>query len=92
MLPTNPLLMMIFDSPKEITTDPLSMLWLFPLTAAAGLLNPLAYPLAVCPMLLLIVVMGYQRGNMLPGMHMEFIVESIFILSGLLAFIFTLAG
>jgi 4-hydroxy-3-methylbut-2-enyl diphosphate reductase len=65
---------------------------LFPLTAAAGLLNPLAYPLAVCPMLLLIVVMGYQRGNMLPGMHMEFIVESIFILSGLLAFIFTLTG
>jgi (E)-4-hydroxy-3-methyl-but-2-enyl pyrophosphate reductase len=53
---------------------------------ALGLLEPTAYALALCPLLLFLVVSGYQRGNMLPGLRIEFLVESILVLSGFLVF------
>jgi (E)-4-hydroxy-3-methyl-but-2-enyl pyrophosphate reductase len=53
---------------------------------ALGFLKPAVYAMAICPALLFLVVSRYQRGNMLPGIRMEFLVESILVLSGLLVF------
>lgn len=62
------------------------------LSAALNLVAPLGYALAVCPVFLFIVVTRHQCGNMLPGVRLEFLVESHFVLAGLIAFIFTMTG
>lgn len=69
----------------------LILLTLLPIgTGALGLISPLAYPLAVCPFLLMLIVAANEQGAMPPGMRLEFRVESLFVLSGLLAFVYTL--
>jgi hypothetical protein len=45
--------------------------------------------LIIPPFLLLMIVSAHEQGNMLPGIRMEFRVETLFVLSGLLAFICT---
>ncbi len=57
----------------------------------AGILKPLAFVLIIPPLLLLVIVTAHEQGNMLPGIRMEFWVESLFVLSGLLAFTGTYA-
>jgi hypothetical protein len=37
---------------------------------------------------LLLIIAAHEHGNMLPGIRMEFRVESLFVLSGLLAFFY----
>lgn len=64
----------------------LFILVLLPAAAFMGLFKPSAYVLALCPWLLLLLVSRYRRGNILPGIRMEFWVESILVLSGLLVF------
>lgn len=49
------------------------------------LMTPLAFPLAIPPVLLWVIMKAGERGNMLPGIRMEFRVESLFVLSGVLA-------
>ncbi len=55
------------------------------LAAVVGIITPLAYALVIPLLLLLMIVSSHERGNMLPGMRMEFRVESLFVLSGVLA-------
>ena len=62
----------------------LVILVLLPAAGIFGLFRPSAYILTVCPFLLLLVISRYQRGNVLPGIRMEFWVESILVLSGFL--------
>jgi (E)-4-hydroxy-3-methyl-but-2-enyl pyrophosphate reductase len=51
-----------------------------------GITNASAWVLILPPLILLLIVAAYAHGDMLPGIHMEFRVESLFVLSGLLAF------
>lgn len=50
-----------------------------------GVMTSLAYPLAIPPLLLWAIIQAGERGNMLPGIRMEFRVESLFVLCGALA-------
>jgi 4-hydroxy-3-methylbut-2-enyl diphosphate reductase len=54
---------------------------------AAGLLGwvpMLSLILAFCPLFLLAILSTYERGGMLPGIRLEFLVESHFTLAGIL--------
>lgn len=62
-----------------------------PVAAIIGLFSPFAYVLTICPLFLWILVAAHERGNMLPGMHFEFMVESLFILTGVIAFLYGLS-
>jgi 4-hydroxy-3-methylbut-2-enyl diphosphate reductase len=57
---------------------------------ALGVVSPLAYPLAFCPLLLILIVTANQQGRILPGIRLEFRVESLFVFNGLLAFLYAL--
>jgi (E)-4-hydroxy-3-methyl-but-2-enyl pyrophosphate reductase len=59
------------------------------LAGSTGITNGLAWVLIIPPLLLLWIVVAHEHGNMLPGIRMEFRVESLFVLSGLLTFIYT---
>ncbi len=53
--------------------------------SAAGLTTGLGFLLTLCPGAMLILVGAYDKGRMLPGMRLEFYVESLFLLSGVIA-------
>jgi 4-hydroxy-3-methylbut-2-enyl diphosphate reductase len=52
--------------------------------AAIGLVSRIGFFLTLCPLAMLILVGTYEKGRMLPGMRLEFLVESLFIFSGVM--------
>ena len=48
----------------------------------SGVFSPLGYGLAICPVIMLLVMLANEKEVMLPGIKMEFIIESTMILSG----------
>jgi 4-hydroxy-3-methylbut-2-enyl diphosphate reductase len=56
----------------------------------SGLVAGLGYLLALCPLLLLAVTRAHQKGYLLPGIRLEFGVESLFVLTGLIAGVWAL--
>lgn len=56
-----------------------------------GLFSPLAFLLAVCPVFLWLIIVIHERGRILPGLQLEITVESLFVLTGVLAFFYTVA-
>ncbi len=53
-----------------------------PLLAAAGVLSSLALPLALCPAAMVAIILAFERGLILPGVRLEFLVESHVALAG----------
>jgi 4-hydroxy-3-methylbut-2-enyl diphosphate reductase len=53
-----------------------------------GVFPPLGYGLAVCPAVMLLLVNIHENGFMLPGIRLEFLVESLFILAGAVTLLF----
>jgi 4-hydroxy-3-methylbut-2-enyl diphosphate reductase len=61
------------------------------LSVPPGLLPGLALLLILCPVFLYIVIRAHERGHMLPGIRLQFLVESHFLLSGLLTLVWSAA-
>lgn len=53
------------------------------LSSSLHLVSSLGYFLSICPVFLFVVLVAYERGNMLPGMRLEFFVETLFVLAGI---------
>jgi (E)-4-hydroxy-3-methyl-but-2-enyl pyrophosphate reductase len=60
---------------------------LLPISGALDVLMPLAYIMVIPPLMLMGIIHAHERGNVLPGMRMEFRVESLFVLCGILALV-----
>jgi 4-hydroxy-3-methylbut-2-enyl diphosphate reductase len=54
------------------------------LAALGGAVRPLGFLPALCPLVILALLAAYDRGEMLPGMRLEFMMESQFVLVGVL--------
>ena len=52
--------------------------------SAIGLVSGLGFFLTLCPAAMLILVSAYEKGQMLPSMRLEFLVESLLLLSGVI--------
>ena len=50
--------------------------------SAIGLVSGLGFFLTLCPAAMLMLVSAYENGQMLPSMRLEFLVESLLLLSG----------
>lgn len=59
------------------------MLTLF-LTGAFGVFPGLSFALILCPLILLLIISAHKKGRVLPGIRLEFLVESQFVLSGVI--------
>lgn len=53
--------------------------------SATGILAPIGFVLAICPLLMLSTVLASEREHMLPGIHLEFLIEFHFVLAGMIA-------
>jgi (E)-4-hydroxy-3-methyl-but-2-enyl pyrophosphate reductase len=65
------------------------------LLPAAGLMDvftPLAYLLALASIYLLAIIFIHERGYLLPGLLLEFLVESLFVFTGVIALVYSLLG
>jgi (E)-4-hydroxy-3-methyl-but-2-enyl pyrophosphate reductase len=60
--------------------------------SAVGLFSSLGFALVLCPGAMLVLVGAYENGRMLPGMRLEFLVESFFLLVGGITLLWTLTG
>jgi (E)-4-hydroxy-3-methyl-but-2-enyl pyrophosphate reductase len=54
------------------------------ISSALKITSPIGYALAVCPIFLFIVIRAHEKGGMLPGLRLEFLVESHFVLAGII--------
>jgi 4-hydroxy-3-methylbut-2-enyl diphosphate reductase len=63
---------------------------LLPLASVMGLANPLGFLLVVVPAAMLVVVLSFERGKLLPGARLEFWTESHFILAGVIGLVWSL--
>ncbi len=55
---------------------------------AVGLFSGLAFPLILCPLLLWWIMAAYEKERLLSGLQLQFIVESLFVLAGILTLIY----
>ncbi|WP_372681813.1 4-hydroxy-3-methylbut-2-enyl diphosphate reductase [Desulfosarcina sp.] len=60
--------------------------------SAVGLVSGLGFFLTLCPAAMLILVSAYEKGRMLPSMRLEFLVESLLLLSGVITLIWIVAS
>jgi 4-hydroxy-3-methylbut-2-enyl diphosphate reductase len=60
------------------------------LAAAFQFITSLGFILATCPIFMLLILIAYERGLMLPSIKLEMLIETNFILAGIMSFIWTL--
>jgi (E)-4-hydroxy-3-methyl-but-2-enyl pyrophosphate reductase len=63
-----------------------------PLLTAAGLMTTFGFLLAVCPAAMFAIIIAYEKGLILPGLRLEFLVESHLVLGGILALAWSLGS
>ncbi len=59
------------------------------LSAVFGFVSSLGFALLMCPVLLFFVLIAYERGYVLPGIRLEFLIETLFPLAGVVAFVWS---
>lgn len=59
-------------------------------SSAFQLISNLGFALAICPAFIFVMLFAYERGYMLPGIRLEFLVESNFIMAGVATFIWSM--
>jgi len=60
------------------------------LSAVFGFVSSLGFALLMCPVLLFFVLIAYERGYVLPGIRLEFLIETLFPLAGVVAFVWSI--
>ncbi len=63
---------------------------MLPTGSILGLTSSLGIVLTIYPLLMLALLIAQERGYLLPGIMLEFSVESLFVLTGMLTFIWSL--
>ena len=55
-------------------------------SSISGLTNPLSILLSLCIVFMGTIIYAHEKGHMLPGFRMEFLIESLFVLTGIISF------
>ena len=67
-----------------------SVIALLTLLAAVQMITNLGFFLIICPVAMLLILSNYERGVFLASIKLEMLVETIFILAGIVSFVWTL--
>lgn len=59
---------------------------ILPLGALLKAISPLGFALTLCPIYILIVLYGYKTRYLLPGIRLEFLMDTQFVVAGLISF------
>ena len=55
-------------------------------SAVFQLVSGLGYALIICPIFIWIILFTYERAQMFPGIRLEFLLETQFLLAGIISF------
>ncbi|MGD9052876.1 MAG: 4-hydroxy-3-methylbut-2-enyl diphosphate reductase [Desulfobacterales bacterium] len=58
--------------------------------SASGLTSSLGFALLLCPIFIALIIVAYERAQMFPGIRLEFLLETQFILAGMITFVWVL--
>jgi (E)-4-hydroxy-3-methyl-but-2-enyl pyrophosphate reductase len=58
--------------------------------SAFQLISSLGFALLICPAFVFIILSAHERGYMLPGIRLEFLVESNFVMAGIMTLVWSL--
>ena len=59
------------------------------LSSAFQLISTLGFLLVICPVFIAVILSAYERGYMLPSIRLEFLVETHFVLAGIITIIWS---
>ena len=59
-------------------------------SSAFQLISSLGFALLICPAFVFIMISAHERGYMLPGIRLEFLVESNFVMAGVMTLVWSL--
>ena len=59
------------------------------MSSAFQFISTLGFLLAICPVFMFVMLLAYERGYMLPGIRLEFLVETHFIIAGIITIIWS---
>jgi 4-hydroxy-3-methylbut-2-enyl diphosphate reductase len=62
------------------------------LASAFQLISSLGFFLVICPAAIFLILRAYERGKILPSIKLEFLVETNFILAGVLSLLWTVVA
>ena len=79
-------------SMRLLKTIVLTSLAILLLGCALQLATNLGILLVICPLMLLLTMHAYEQGDLLPGVRLEFLVDTHFVLAGLITLLWSLAG
>jgi 4-hydroxy-3-methylbut-2-enyl diphosphate reductase len=54
--------------------------------------SSLGFALILCPIFIAIIIFGYERALMFPGIRLEFLLETQFLLAGVISFFWILVA
>jgi len=60
------------------------------LSSAFHLISSLGFAITICPIFLFVALAAHERSYMLPGFRLEFLVETHFVLAGIITFVWSL--
>jgi 4-hydroxy-3-methylbut-2-enyl diphosphate reductase len=58
--------------------------------SALHLTSSLGFALLLCPVFIGLIIVAYERAQMFPGIRLEFLLETQFILAGMITFVWLL--
>jgi 4-hydroxy-3-methylbut-2-enyl diphosphate reductase len=59
-------------------------------STALHLTSSLGFALLMCPVFIALIILAYERAHMFPGIRLEFLLETQFILAGVITFVWVL--
>jgi 4-hydroxy-3-methylbut-2-enyl diphosphate reductase len=60
--------------------------------SALGMTSGLGFALMLCPVFIALIILAYERAQMFPGIRLEFLLETQFILAGMITFLWIMAN
>lgn len=62
------------------------------LATGSGFTSALGFALTICPLSLFLVLLIYEKGLMMPGIRLEFLIETHFVLAGVITYLWSSFG
>jgi (E)-4-hydroxy-3-methyl-but-2-enyl pyrophosphate reductase len=89
---TIPILLGEKRSIRLLKTMLVVLIALLMLSSAFQMFSSLGFVLIICPIFMLLILSAYQRGLMLPSIKLEFLIETNFLIAGILSFLWAIGS
>jgi 4-hydroxy-3-methylbut-2-enyl diphosphate reductase len=69
-----------------------ALIFILPLVSIFQMVSPLGFALTICPIFMLMIFGMYRKGYLLPGIRLELLVETLFVLAGFITVLWPMSS